>query len=202
MRFVHDNKGHRPNKGRFSAAAFSKGQVSAPFELFVAIIIMSFVIVIGIQMLNNVQAQVCMASVDKELTEFKSKIEDTANNMASNKFFFLPERCFNENDAIIKIETLSNTKQCSAKCGTPVDKCFTIMFYTPDVPNGYNDKCLNLPTYTSFLEDEETCKAIDDVAGYDVVDPRDEIRLGQYVTRNVAQAGDTYPKICVFYKSS
>jgi hypothetical protein len=178
----------------------NKGQVSAPFELFVAIIIMTFVIIIGIQMLNNIQAQVCMASVDKELTEFKSKIEDTANNMASNKFYFAPQRCFNESKAKIKIETLTNTKQCSAKCGTPIDRCFTIMFYTPDVPNGYKDKCLNLPTYTSFLEGSGRCQAIDDVAGYDVIDPRDAIKLGQYVTRNIAEAGDTYPKMCVFYK--
>ena len=183
MRFVHN----------------SKGQVSAPFELFVAIIIMTFVVIIGVQMLNNIQSQVCMASVDKELSEFKSKIEDTANNMASNKFFFSPEKCFNENKVIIKIETLNTAKQCSAKCGTPVDTCFTIMFYAPDVPNGYKDKCLNLPTYTSFPE--ALCESTGDVAGYDVVDPRDAIRLGQYVTRNVAQAGDTYPKMCVFYRA-
>ena len=189
------------SKNIFRAPFFKKaqGQVSAPFELFVAIIIMAFVIIIGIQMLNNIQSQVCMASVDKELTEFKSKIEDTANNMASNKFFFSPQKCFNESKAIIKIETLDSTKQCSAKCGTPVDTCFTVMFYAPDIPNGYNDKCLNLPTYTSFLE--SSCETTDDVAGYDVVDPRDEIRLGQYVTRNVAQAGDTYPKMCVFYRA-
>jgi len=179
-----------------------KGQVSAPFELFVAIIIMSFVVIIGIQMLTNVQAQVCMASVDKELTEFKSKIEDTANNMASNKFFFSPQKCFNENRAIIKVETLASSKQCSAKCGTPIDTCFIIMFYTADIPNGYKDKCLNLPTYTSFLSDEGSCQAVDDLAGYDVVDPRDAVRLGQYVMRNVAQAGDTYPKLCVFYKAN
>ena len=181
-----------------------RGQVSAPFELFVAIIIMSFVVIIGIQMLTNVQAQVCLASVDKELGEFKSKLEDTANNMASNKFFFSPERCFNENKVIIKVETLSSTKQCSAKCGTPVDKCFTVMFYAPDVPNGYKDKCLNLPVYTSFLTQggEGGCESLDDVAGYEAVDPRDQIRLGQYVTRNVAQAGDTYPKMCVFYKAT
>jgi len=185
MRFVHN----------------SKGQVSAPFELFVAIIIMTFVIIIGIQMLSNIQAQVCMASVDKELTEFKSKIEDTANNMASNKFFFSPERCFNENKATIKVETLSSTAQCSAKCGTPVDTCFTVVFYTADIPNGYKDKCLNLPTYTSFLTDPNTCPEENEVAGYTAIDPRDAIKLGQYVTRNVAQAGDTYPKMCVFYKA-
>ncbi len=174
------------------------GQVSAPFELFVAMIIMAFVVIIGLQMLNNIQSQVCMASVDKELTEFKTKFEDTANNLASNKFFFSPEKCFNENKVIIKIETLANAKQCSAKCGTPSNKCFTVMFYAPDVPNGYKDKCLNLPTYTSFLI--EGCDTTGDLAGYNAVDPRDAIRLGQYVTRNIAQAGDTYPKICTYYK--
>jgi len=34
------------------------------------------------------------------------------------------------------------------------------------------------------------------------VDPRDAVRIGQYVMRNVAQAGDTYPKMCVFYKAN
>ena len=48
-----------------------KAQMSSPFELLVAIIIMSFVVIIGSQMLANVNDQVCLAGIDKELTEFK-----------------------------------------------------------------------------------------------------------------------------------
>jgi hypothetical protein len=179
-----------------------KAQVSAPFELFVALIIMAFVVIIGSQMLGDVFAKQCLATVDKELTEFKVNLEDTTNNMSSSKFSFFPNRCFNENKAIIKIETLANQKQCSAKCSVPSETCFIILFYAEDVPNGYKDACVNLPTYTSFLTDSTSCPTVDDLAGYTAIDPRDGIRLGQYVLRNVAQAGDTYPKICTYYKSS
>jgi len=56
-----------------------KGQAAAPFELLVAIIIMTFVIIVGTQMLNRVNEQVCINHVESEMSKFVNYLEETAN---------------------------------------------------------------------------------------------------------------------------
>ena len=183
---------------------FQKAQVSAPFELLVAIIIMGFVVIIGSQMLVAANQQVCMSSVDKEMTSFKLYLEDTANRKSSNKFDFQPESCFDKAKAVIRIENVANSKQCAAKCGKPTDTCFIFTFYAPDIANGFREKCLNLPKYTSFFDDATNCSTPDsglDLDGYKAIKPSDGIKVGSYVLRNVSSAAETYPKICVFQRS-
>jgi hypothetical protein len=177
-----------------------KAQVSAPFELFVAIIIMGFVVVIGSQMLIAANQQVCMNSVDKEMTTFKLYLEDTANRKSSSKFDFQPESCFDKSKAVIKIEKVANSKQCAAACGKPTETCFIFLFNAPDIANGFRQKCLNLSAYTSFFVEEQTCPA-GDLDGYEVLKPSDGLKVGSYVLRNVSKAAETYPKICVFYRA-
>jgi len=182
----------------------NEGQMSSPFELLVAIIIMSFVVIIGSQMLAASQEQVCLSSVGKEITEFKLMLEDTAIRRGSNKFEFRPDDCFNQNTAIIKIEKYNSTTQCGAKCGLPTESCFVLIFNAPDVANGFIQKCLNLPVYTTFVNEPNDCPT-DDLDGYVAIDPTimDEggIRPGSYVLQNVAPAAKTYPNICVFRKA-
>lgn len=187
-----------------------KGQMSAPFELFVAVIIMGFVILIGTGMLDKVNDQVCLNSIDKQITDFKLYLEETANKKSSTKFGFWPDNCFQESKAGINIQKKTSTTTCAAKCGKPTDSCFVIQFYSAELAGGFKEKCLNLPTYTSFYSDGENCFSsisAEDLDGYDAIDPMyggsgDEplkIRRGSYVIRNISAAGEVYPKICVYY---
>jgi len=179
-----------------------KAQMSAPFELFVAVIIMGFVIIIGSQMIGTANANVCINSVDKAMGEFKGHLEETVNQKSSSKFFFQPEKCFDMKKTKISIDKISNSRTCAAKCGKPYNSCFVMSFYSSDLANGYIDKCLNLPTYTSFFSSDysATCLAVGELEGYVAIDPANGgIKLGSYVLRNVSSAGDTYPKICIFY---
>ena len=192
------------SKGKsYSNSRFNQhGQASAPFELFVAVIIMSFVIVIGYQVLEEVKKQVCLNSVDKEMTTFKYNLEDTVNRKSSTKFLFSPEGdCFSSKGTIMKIQTETNPKVCDARCGYPADVCFVMTFMNPKVSNAFKVKCLDLPQYTNFPTELCNSGGGDELTTYTPIDPMNgQLLPGLYALRNISAAGETYPKVCVYYK--
>ena len=184
----------------------NKAQVSSPFELLVAIIIMAFVVIIGANMLAGVNEQVCLSNIDKALTDFKLKLEDTASYRTSNKFLFSlnTNSCFNEREAIITIEKYENAKKCGAICqGKTTDSCFVLVFNASDLANGARNKCLNLPVYTSFVGPDDCSTADPSLSGFEPIIPTNSgqmLNSGTYILRNIAPAGKTYPVICTYRK--
>jgi hypothetical protein len=185
---------------------FVKGQVSSPFELLVAIIIMSFVVIIGANMLAGVNEQVCLAGIDKSLTEFKLKLEDTALLRTSNKFEFRlnTNSCFNENDAIIKIEKYNDSKKCSSICADKTtNSCFVLIFNASDLANGFKAKCLNLQVYTSFVGPDDCPTSEESLNGFESIIPTTNgqmLHSGTYILRNISPAGASNPEICTYVK--
>ena len=186
----------------------TRAQMSSPFELLVAVIIMTFVIIIGTQMLGATQKGICAASVDRELTKFKINIESTANDRSANKFEFRPDNCYNESKAITKIQQFNTPAECGARCGIAgLNSCFVLFFYAPDLP-GQNipPKCLNISQYTTFIgqNDSKCSTANQELAGFNPIVPvgssTDNIFPGTYALRNVSSAGETYPSVCVFWR--
>lgn len=181
-----------------------KAQASAPFELFVAVIIMAFVIVVGYTALERVNTEVCINTVEREMTKFKVNLEGTVNLKSQNKIFFSPDdRCFASKQTIMKIETEDDRRVCAARCNYPSDTCFIMTFSNPNISGAFRTKCLDLPNYTNFVI--EACGETAELAGegYTAVDPtkNGQIRSGVYVFSNISPAGKTYPDICVFYKA-
>lgn len=179
-----------------------KGQVSAPFELLVAVIIMSFVVIIGSQMLSAANREVCVNNIDKELSEFKTMLEKTSSFKTSTKFNFEnPDNCFNEKNAEIRIEkVIKNPKLCSAICLSADNTCH-IMNFIISKSGITKQKCLNLSQFTVFRSDgcDETGQ---ELQGYYAVDPSKNLPIGNYILRNIAKSGDTYPVICTYYSRS
>jgi hypothetical protein len=183
----------------------SRAQVNSPFELLVAIIIMGFVIIIGSQMISATNDQVCLANVEKAMAEFVIKLEDTASFRTSNKIDFRPvtNNCYTESKAIMKIDVIrDDARLCSAACGRAVNSCFIMTFQSPEIANGFKRKCLNLPIYTSFVEGTTDCPTTETaLQSYDPITPTGgNIVSGSYILRNVAPAGQTYPKICTYFR--
>lgn len=198
----------------------SKAQMSAPFELLVAVIIMTFVVIIGTQMLETSQKQVCLASVDREITEFTLNLKEAAVNRTVTRFDFRPDNCYNENKAISTIVLFNDAHSCGVRCGlSGVESCFVFIFAAEDIPNGYRQKCIEIPSYTTFLGTDTKCATnTDELAGYLPISPIGDgasnivlvnntavntnatIRSGNYIIKNVASAAQTYPDICVFVK--
>jgi hypothetical protein len=188
-------------KGIFSSR---KGQMSAPFELFVAVIIMAFVIIIGSQMLSAANREVCVNNIDKQLSDFKSNIENTANYKNSTKFLFEnPDKCFNEKNAKINITHVAkNARLCALVCGRAEESCFILNFVISK--DGISkQKCLNINKFTTFMTGETTSacdSATLGVDGYVAISPENSLPTGSYILRNVSNPGEPFPKVCTFYR--
>ena len=182
----------------------TRAQASAPFELFVAVIIMTFVIVVGYQVLTSVADAMCLNSVEREMTTFKLKLEDTVARKSSNKFPFSPEgACFSSKETILKIEVEKDKRVCADRCGYPSDSCYVMTFMNPTVSGAFKQKCLELPQYTTFATSECSSDS-PELNNYTPIDPtqKSALQVGSYVTRNISAAGVTYPNICVFYRAA
>ena len=187
-----------------------RGQASAPFELFVAVTIMAFVIIIGYQTLDRVNREVCLSTVDREMTNFKINLEYTVARKSQNKIFFNPDpKCFASKTTVMKIEVEDNKSVCASRCSYPSDTCYVMTFYNENIPDAFKQKCLDLPKYTSFVADPGSCEiktndeVNSDMEGYKAIKPMDagNILIGSYIFRNISPAGETFPKVCVFYKA-
>jgi hypothetical protein len=180
-----------------------KAQAAAPFELFVAVIIMTFVVIVGYNALVAVTEKVCLNTVDREMTKFKVSLEGTVKMKSQNKIFFSPDsKCFTSKSTIMKIEIEPDKRVCAARCNYPSDGCFVMTFSNPTIADGFISKCLELPPFTNFVT--SGCTDDLDVAsqGYSAIDPMTsgKIGIGSYIFKNISPAGDTYPKICILYK--
>jgi len=200
---VNKITGRKTSKTHFFPRVLSggqRGQASAPFELFVAVIIMTFVIVVGYQVLDRVNTEVCLSNVEREMTKFKSAIEDTVARKSSNSFSFHPEgSCYSSKETVMQIVRENNSRVCADRCGYPSDDCRILLFSNPTVAGALKQKCLNLPQYTYF---ETSCDTGTELAGYNAINPTVDGTLpsGSYVIRNISPAGQAYPQICVYYK--
>ena len=189
-----------------------RAQAAAPFELFVAVIIMAFVVIVGYNMLEKVNTEVCLNTVDREMTECKINLEDTVVRKSSNSFFFGPDtKCFASKQTTMKIEIVKQRAVCASRCNYPSDECYVMTFRNPNISNSLKQKCIDLPPLTNFLLDqscqdyslEEDESGQTSTADYRAVDPTKEgdILIGNYRIVNVSPAGDTYPKVCVWYRA-
>jgi len=182
-----------------------RAQASAPFELLVAVVIMSFVMVVGYVVLDNVNTQVCLQSVDREMTEFKAAVEDSVARMSSAPLTFRPEgSCFSSKNSKIVIYSEETRAVCASVCGFATDECYILKF-SSELPGSGKRKCLNLPPFTNFQNN--TSDYCTDTTlfgnGYSPIDPTIEGQFlpGSYVIRNVSPTGHPFPLICVYYKA-
>jgi len=182
-----------------------QGQAAAPFELFVAVIIMAFVVVVGYSMLTYINREICLNSVDKEMTEFKLNLEDTVNRKSSTKFFFQPDSaCFYSKQTKMNIQLLKEPMTCAARCSFSSNECYVMTFHNPNVPNAFRQKCLDLPELTQFIgQTGSFCSDDSELGsqGYNVIDPTLEgIFTGAYILKNATPLGEAYTKVCVWHK--
>jgi hypothetical protein len=193
-------------------------------KIVIVILVILLILSVGLNLflLNFLSESTIEASCDiqtnaffnGELEKFSNALENTSSNRIESKleFGYAPPASSNTIialgwnnsqcedyltiDIVKKVNLIDNVKQCSAKCGIPSEKCFTTLIYSPDVPNGFHEQCIQLPTYTSFMP-KESCELVE---GYSIIDPLQDIPFGDYIFKNIAQKGDTYPKMCIYYK--
>jgi hypothetical protein len=146
---------------------------------------------------------VCLSQVNQEMTQFKVALEDTVAKKNINTFEFNPVgKCYSSPRLTMKIVFETSKTVCEARCGYPSDSCQVLTFINPDFPNAFNTKCLDLPAFTTFLNDSACSDLNLSSEGYSLIDLNSAniLQPGIYSLRNISSSSDIYPKVCVGYK--
>lgn len=124
-----------------------KGQESAPFELLIAVIVMTFVILVGFNALDRLQTETCKGELNQDMENIKSSIEAVVKNKSKANVSFELPGCFNENESQLRIIERDSVDYCSAVCGGSISSCTVLQFSNP---YHTNTKCLRISSATNF----------------------------------------------------
>ena len=177
-----------------------KGQESAPFELLIAMIVMSFVIIIGFNALDRLSIETCKGNLNQNLGEIRSSIESVVKNKGKDNVSFELPNCFMEEDSRLSIIERDELAYCSAVCGGSIAQCTVLQFSSPE----YTEvKCLHISSATTFPDSADTCdpgilEPDDAYEAVDWKDPKSGILPGQYTLIRRSNLFSDAPVICAF----
>ena len=124
-----------------------KGQESAPFELLIAVIVMGFVIVMGLNAMFVLQRESCEGDIEKQMENIKSGLEIVARGEGNQNLSFLMPGCYNEKEAKLEIVERDDPQTCSFYCGGNSYNCILLSFSSPGY---YSLKCLKISNAVTF----------------------------------------------------
>mgnify|MGYP001578348536 CR=1 FL=1 len=129
-----------------------KGQESAPFQLLIGIVLVTFVIITGVVLLTESAEQQCNQHVVSTVENLRIEFEDLVKNSASKNIQIRAPDCF---DQTAKVDILleRDRKTCSFFCVGSNETCTLLSFsgekYSEIV-------CLKIPIQTQFLKAANT----------------------------------------------
>jgi len=179
-----------------------KGQIDAPFELLVAVILMGFVLVVGFQAMQKVTFDSCVQQNDKQLEDLKTALESTINGENSRVFFSLPEcapKMSTKDGKTELVQKVSLKREgdsaiCSEYCSASFNTCVLLSLYNPEFARV---KCVSISPLTSFPKACDSCpegfEAIDLFSSVDVA----TIPEAEYLFINItAKSASALPTVC------
>jgi len=187
-----------------------KGQESAPFELLIAIIVMTFVIVIGFNALKVLDEETCKGELNQNIEKLKFAVESVVKNKSKTNVLFELPNCFSESTSGLIIVERNDTTYCSAVCGGSLAQC-TVLQFSSEHPDFTEIKCLRISSATTFPTDISSCdpdlldtgsgasyeavdwKDIDDTLGYSA-----SVYPGTYTLVRQSNLFSSAPTVCVF----
>ena len=196
-----------------------KGQEAAPFELLVAVVIMGFVLLAGVNVMDILRKEQCKGDLDSQLEAIKGAIESVASGEGQKDFSFTLPSCYsrNVNETIesqkTKLFVLNRQDRnfCSQHCSGGKVECMVLWFHSLEENNV---KCLsNVSTVTNF----PTCPQNDPDQPYDpnicspcndrfsgltvqAMDLKTEIEDGQYILVKKFFLSSSSADICAYKK--
>ncbi len=175
-----------------------KGQESAPFELLIAVVVMTFVIVVGFQALDTLDRETCVGVLNQNMEEISRGIETVVNTKSKVNLSFELPHCFNEEEAKLRILDRKEQVYCSAICGGSLSQCTILLFSSPTFSE---TKCLRISAATDF-PDATTCdvEVLEPSDGFEVKQWKTDagIEQGQYTLIRQSNLFSRSPQICVY----
>lgn len=181
----------------------ARGQESAPFELLVAVIVMTFVIIMGATAMDRLAREKSIGEIDAAMRDIQLAIEDVVNGTSPQRTvdFDLPGY-FKKKDSYMRLQVKQSQKTCSRYCPGAVNICTLLVFSSPDVTPIY--KCVRISYLTQFTTDPDECAGDYEDEGYTLIDLQDTgreqpIPEGKYIIMT-ARGQESFPKVCAYVK--
>lgn len=181
-----------------SAWISQRGQESAVFELLIAVIVMTFVIVVGFNALDVLNRKVCEGQMNQALENIRTTVEEVVNTKNKANVSFQLPACYPEKDSHLRIVETDSAQQCSALCGGSIGRCTILTF---DSPTYVESKCLRVSSATTFPEGEPCFEDMfEPQGGYRISNWKspEGIAPGTYTLFKVSSLSSTRPEICAF----
>jgi uncharacterized protein (UPF0333 family) len=194
-----------------------KAQVSAPFELLVAIIVMGFVILSGTYALNNLSENTCLGNKRQDFSELISALRDVVlgSDLTYRNITFSTKACFNTNYEKIQLNTYDDAGKCGTYCGGG-NNCLLLEYiyiknpdYDEDGSLNYADEikypippvCTHLPSTINFASNNNEC-GIQNNDEWIVWNPYTEKNIppGKYRLFKSSSSGSANTIICMLQK--
>ena len=189
----------------------NKGQEEAPFELLIAVIVMGFVIVMGINAIFTLNREQCQGDIQKQMESIKSSLEIVARGEGSQNVYYSMPSCFGEKESKLQIVERDDTDTCNHYCGGNSYNCILLSFASPT----YNSlKCLKLSNAITFPErntnnSPPTCDVLPSVADRQLGEPYFEpinwregaIPQGRYTLMLEINVYSAQPTVCAYLRS-
>ncbi|MBI2597757.1 MAG: hypothetical protein HYW50_01020 [Candidatus Diapherotrites archaeon] len=179
-----------------------KGQEAAPFELLIAVVVMGFVLLAGINVMGILQLEECKGTLDSQMEKIKTAIEGIVAGEGQRDFSYSLPHCFKrsteEDDALSKtvfeIQNVTSRQVCTAYCSGARFECMLLWFRTEDY---HNAKCLRISTATNFPEESGTCNDFS-IEEFEPVDLTEGILEGQYFLVRKFDLSSANANICAY----
>jgi len=177
-----------------------RGQESAPFELLIAVIIMTFVIVVGLEATNVLAEQKCKGEIEQNLEQMKTALENVVTQKGKANLFFDIPNCFEgEGQTSVRIKGWKDSAICGRFCGGARDSC-TLVSYSS--PRFVLTKCLRISHNTTFGTGS-TCDRGElgsDKDNWEARDLKDDagILQGNYTFISRFDLTGSYPIVCAY----
>jgi hypothetical protein len=178
----------------------SKGQEGAPFELLIAVILMTFVLFVGLQAMEFLSQQQCFNKADAKLEELKRALEEVITLKGTQTIDFRFEACTQEEQEKVIIKNVEDNFVCRNVCGVNRDQCTLILWENTTNPI---QKCLQgIPSYVHYVTTTEEC-GITDSDAFELIELDSDIGIpkGFYVLKFYKYSGQT-PKVCAIRRKT
>ncbi len=162
-----------------------KAQMSAPFELLVAIIVMTFVIIAGNYALANLNENTCLGNKRQDFSNLNSSLREIVlgSDLAYRTIDFTTKACYNDKYEMVRLNIISDDKdRCERICGSGTS-C-VLLEYSYENPEKLDYKqpippiCTYLPTNLQFEIGENQCAPLE--ASEEAINPIEKIPSGRY----------------------
>lgn len=169
----------------------SRGQQSAPFELLIAIILMSFVLMVGYNAISDLNDKKCVQENNFAINQFKNAMQRSLSGPTSVDLTI--KKCDSRQEQKLTLHVEPRATVCEARCFGTQGACMLLELTNPTLSS-----CVAVSPLTNFPSSVDSVACVRQ-PGYLLIDLKtDAIISGKYLMNlSASSSSSAAPIICV-----